>query len=198
MCWPGARPSAASRRERFRERGGRLGSSRALRALAAGRLDREVEPPARRRCPRSRWRRCRGRARTGRSGRAKAVSTCATVWRRAARGRAQERHLEAAVLLELVAVRGGQGLAHREADLLAAVVDALPLRGGPVAGEVGGEVGDGGLEVERSSRPICTSQARTTRTDRARDSPRRKRPEDLIEARIRGAEAGHSTRKYRR
>ena len=44
------------------------------------------------------------------------------------RGRAEQRHLQAAVLRELEPVVGRERLADGEADLLAAVVDAAPLR----------------------------------------------------------------------
>ena len=44
------------------------------------------------------------------------------------RRRAEQRHLQAAVLLQFEAVVGGHHLADGEADLLAAVVDAAPLR----------------------------------------------------------------------
>jgi hypothetical protein len=46
---------------------------------------------------------------------------------------AEQGHLQPAVLLQLEAVVGGHHLAHAEADLLAAVVDALPRGRGPVA-----------------------------------------------------------------
>jgi hypothetical protein len=55
-----------------------------------------------------------------------------------ARG-AQHHHLQPAVLLQLEAVGGGLRLADRVADLLAVVVDALPLGAGAVAREVGGQ-----------------------------------------------------------
>jgi hypothetical protein len=64
------------------------------------------------------------------------------------RGRgAEQGHLELPVFLELVAVVPGHGLPDHEADLLAPVVDPLPLRGRAVAGQVGGEVEGGRLQV---------------------------------------------------
>src|SRR5580765_1663857 len=49
----------------------------------------------------------------------------------------EQRHLQAAVLLELEAVISGNGLTDGEADFLAAVVDAVPRRVGAVAREIG-------------------------------------------------------------
>ena len=80
---------------------------------------------------------------------ANALSTRATVRMRAAVEAPSSVIWMLAVLLELVAVAGGDGLRHREADLLPAVVDALPLRGGAVARQVAGQ-GDG-------ARPAGTS-----------------------------------------
>ena len=55
-------------------------------------------------------------------------------------GGAEQRHLQAAVFLQLEAVSVRQGLADGKADLLAAIVDAAPLRRGAVSGEIGGQV----------------------------------------------------------
>ena len=63
------------------------------------------------------------------------------------RGRAEQRHLEAAVFLQLEASIGRDGLADREADLLAAVVHAAPVRGRAVVREVGRKVGGRDLEI---------------------------------------------------
>ena len=62
------------------------------------------------------------------------------------------------VLLQLVAVAGGDGLADHEADLLAARVDALPLRGGAVAREVAGQ-GDGARPAGATGRAASPSAA---------------------------------------
>ena len=84
----------------------------------------------------------------------------------AARGRAEQRHLQAAVFLQLEAVIGRHGLADGEADLLAAVVHAAPLRGRAVAREIGREVGGRRLEIGAvhehapSTRPRRTRKAR--------------------------------------
>ncbi len=55
-------------------------------------------------------------------------------------GRAEQRHLQPAVLLQFEAVVDRHHLPDGEADFLAAVVDAPPLRFGAVAGQVGGQV----------------------------------------------------------
>src|SRR5882724_13318065 len=55
---------------------------------------------------------------------------------RRGRRRAEHRHLQAAVLLELEAVVFLQRLADGEADLLAAVIHAAPLRAGAVARKI--------------------------------------------------------------
>ncbi len=68
-------------------------------------------------------------------------------------GGAEQGHLEATVLTDLVPVLGRQGLADREADLVAAVVDALPVRGAAVVGQVGGQghrCGEVGLPQEHA------------------------------------------------
>ena len=55
-------------------------------------------------------------------------------------GRAEQRHLQPAVFLQLEAVVDRHHLPDGEADFLAAVVDASPLRFGAVAGQIGGQV----------------------------------------------------------
>ena len=85
-----------------------------------------------------------GRAGAGVEGEVEALEGERAVHRRDAGqadggGGPEEGHLQAAVLPDLVPVLGGQGLAHREADLVAAVVDALPLGGGAVVGQVRGQ-----------------------------------------------------------
>ena len=61
-------------------------------------------------------------------------------------GRAEQGHLELAVLFQPEPVVGGQDLPDGEPDLGAAVVDTLPLRGGAIPGQIGRQV-EGCLEI---------------------------------------------------
>jgi hypothetical protein len=62
-------------------------------------------------------------------------------------GRAEQRHLQPPVFLQLEAVALGQRLADGEADLFAAIIDAAPHGGRSVAREIGRERRARGFEI---------------------------------------------------
>ena len=88
--------------------------------------------------------------------------------------RAEQRELQAAVFLQLEAIFGRLDLADGEADLLAAVVDAAPLRGRSVAGEIGREVPRRSLEIGAIDHHAHGRDPRDEGEDRqrTRDGPR--------------------------
>ena len=143
---PGRSPAAARRRDRLRLNAGGSVSSRVSLRVPDGvcTVMRKVVPvdlPADRDGPRPRV-----EGEVERPQLELAVDDRGRVQARR-RGGAEERHLQPAVLLQLVAVVAGDRLSDQEPDLLAAGVHALPLRAGAVAGEIGAQGHRGGLEV---------------------------------------------------
>ena len=90
---------------------------------------------------------------------------------RRGRRRAEQRHLQAAVFLQLEAVVGADRLADGEADLVAAVVDASPLRGRTVARQIGREVRRRTPEVRAVRRAPPSRRPRRRRSSDG-DGPR--------------------------
>ena len=136
--WPGWRPRAARTRGRLRERAGGSSSSRvSFRSPEGVRIVRSRRRPSS--VPRISVGPVPASSANENRWSAKARSTVARLVRRTRRAGAEEGHLQPAVLPHLVAGVGGRRLADREADLVAAVVDAAPLRRGAVVREVRGQ-----------------------------------------------------------
>ena len=173
---PGVRPSAARRRPRLSISAGGSISCARFGACPRRAADLERERQAVEAALDRPSGRCRDRARSRTTCSANARSTCAVVFRIAAVVRAEQRELQAAVFLQLEAIVGGLHLADGEADLLAAVVHAAPLRGRAVARKIGGEVAGRRLKIGAIDHHAHRRDPRDQREERerARDGARQR------------------------
>ena len=146
-CVPGLKPCAASRRGRFRLSTGTSSRSRSSVCVPLGGLDRQADVLAGDAAGHLHGPGARIEREVERAQRELAIDAAPSVRIAAARRGAEQRHLQARVLQQLEAVGGRHGLADGEADLLAAVVDAAPLRRRAVAREVGRQVERPRLQV---------------------------------------------------